>query len=543
MKKTILFGAFFVILCFENAIAQSSAALEVYQIFKAKCNSCHDHASPAGNLDLEGTGGSDDAKAIFVANLLKNNAVTNATAAAKGMKNIYPGRPDRSFLFKKINETFEPTIPALTANEGDKMPNLIYTSAQLTEIEKEMIRQWIVFGAPNTGWPFDKQMVLDFYAGNGLKSYPDGPPPAPAPSEGFQIKVGPFFMKPDTEVEYYQKWELNLPVDVEVNRIDVKISNYSHHYLIYNWTDAATTIQHGLRTNAFHNNINLVAALQEATDLKLPATTAFKWSKNIILDLNTHYINYSLDKIYQAEAYINIYTQPIGTAVQEMHATLVPNVFVAPIPPNGQPFSKSATYNTAFPSEIYMWGLMGHTHKWGTSYKVWQRNSDGTKGEFLYDAACGGGVTNCASPIYDYQHIPMRYWLPLKNVHIKDGLTHEASWKNESPNPVYWGVTSDDEMMVMIAFWTLFPITVGTQTPDSQPFMVKIYPNPTSDRLVIGSNQVKKIDVFRLIDFSGKEVLRLENLIKSETEISVKNLPHGIYVWQADGQSGKLVVN
>jgi hypothetical protein len=29
--------------------------------------------------------------------------------------------------------------------------------------------------------------------------------------------MGPFYLAPDGEVEYYQKWEMNLPTDVEVN--------------------------------------------------------------------------------------------------------------------------------------------------------------------------------------------------------------------------------------------------------------------------------------------------------------------------------------
>ncbi len=538
MKKATLLAAV-ALLFFNQKPAAQSAMLEVYQLFQTKCVQCHDHASPEANLDLEGTGATTALKAASVLNSLKNNAVGNSAAAAKGMKNLYPGRPDRSFLFKKINSGFEPTIPALGSGEGAAMPN--YPGVPLTDEEKELIRQFVLFGAPATGWPFDKQLITDFYAGNGLKSFTEAPP-APAAGEGFQIKMGPFFLKPDGEVEYFQKYALSLPTDVEVNRVDVKISNSSHHYIIYNWTDGATGIPDGLRTNSYHNNINLVAALQEATDLKLPATTAFKWSKDIILDLNSHYINYSLDKVYQAEAYINVYTQPIGTAQQEMHATLVPYIFNDPIPGNGATFSKSATYKVGGSPDIYLWGLMGHTHKWGTRYQIWQRNANGTKGDFLYDAACGGGVTGCASPNYDYKHIPMRYFDPLLKTNISTGVIHEASWKNDSGSPVYWGATSDDEMMVMIAFWTQFPLTTATQTVDSQPFKVEIFPNPASGSATVRVPWKGGTGLFRMFDFSGKEVVRRSNLTGEEFEISLGGLPRGIYVWQADGQSGKLAV-
>ena len=80
--------------------------------------------------------------------------------------------------------------------------------------------------------------------------------------------------------------------DLEVNRIDHIIASSSHHFIIYNYNKPsdATNIPAGLRLAANHNNINLVSAVQERLDLKLPAKTAFKWEKNRVLDLNSHYI-------------------------------------------------------------------------------------------------------------------------------------------------------------------------------------------------------------------------------------------------------------
>ena len=287
---------------------------EVYQIFQNKCVTCHDHASPEANLDLEGVGATEFLRAQNVASKLVNINPSNANALSNGYKRVYPGRADKSFLFKKINVGLESTIPTLNAQEGGVMPGS-YPNPSLTDPEKEIIRQWILYGAKNTGVLFDKTLVENFYNIGGEKSFPDGPPPAPAPGEGFQIKMGPFFLAPDGEVEYFQKWEMKLPANVEVNGIDFKISPFSHHFLLYNFTGTgANSIPAGLRLNADHSQINLVAAVQEETELRLPDKTAFKWDKNIVLDLNSHYINYSLTKSYQCEAYVNVYTQTPGTA-------------------------------------------------------------------------------------------------------------------------------------------------------------------------------------------------------------------------------------
>jgi mono/diheme cytochrome c family protein len=515
---------------------------EVYKIFQAKCASCHDHASPEGNLDLQGSGGTELQRAVAVAGNLNAVPPNNAYALSKGYKRVYPGRPDRSFLFRKINGDLEPTIAALHANEGQPMP--AYPGEALSNAEKEIIRQWILYGAKTSGTQFDKAVVESFHTTGGGRAFPDGPPPAPAPGEGFQVKMGPFYLAPDGEVEYYQKYELDLPADVEVNRVDFKISGYSHHFIAYNFTgNGAAAIPHGLRTNANHSNINLVAAVQEATDLRLPNATAFKWANDIVLDLNSHYINYSLTQPYQCEAYVNVYTQPTGTAEQEMFATLLvkPDIF---IPNNGNPISASQAVFQPSVDSIYVWGLMGHTHQYGTGYKVWKRMPNGQKGELLYDAACGGGVPGCATPWFDYQHIPIRYWEPLLPIRWGHGIIHEANWLNDGPEPVFFGPTSDDEMMVLIAFYTLQPITVSTDN-GAQPGRPspQVLPNPAHGHCLVRVPGQQSIRQFRLFDALGRVLQQYADLPGDTVELPLTGLAPGLYWFELDGQTGKILVD
>ena len=62
---------------------------------------------------------------------------------------------------------------------------------ELTDIEKELIRQWILLGAPwqnndaNLATDYVDQipaLVNEYYNGNGLASFPNGAPAAPDPS-------------------------------------------------------------------------------------------------------------------------------------------------------------------------------------------------------------------------------------------------------------------------------------------------------------------------------------------------------------------------
>jgi hypothetical protein len=541
MKKTVLFLAFTSFLPILLRGQSTVAFPKVYSIFQTKCaGSCHSNATQSGGLDLEGSG-TDKSGSVFT-NLI-NAAPTNAAALAKGYKRVYPGRVDLSFLFHKTNGDFDTYYPTLTASEGSAMPK---SGTALTKVEKEIIRQWILYGATKTAI-VPEERIRAYYdtVGKALAAFAT-PPAAPTASEGFQIKMGPFFLAPNgqvgKELEYYQKWELNMATDMEVNRIDHIISGSSHHFLIYNFnkpTDA-TSIPAGLRLNANHNNINLVSAVQERLDLKLPARTAFRWEKNRVLDLNSHYINYSSAQVFKAEAFLNIYTQPIGTAKQEMKTTLVPNAFIF-IPNNNQTVSFRQAYTTTTLGKVFMWTLVGHTHKYGTGYKINRMNTDKTDGELLYDGSCPGGIPGCPAPNFDYQHIPMRYFQPLNPVQISGaGLSHTATWKNDGTVGVSFGATSDDEMQVMIAMYTTDTVGLTGTTERPQIENVQVFPNPIKDKMTFKMPPSVSRARFTLFDILGR-VVQSESQISTQTfDIQRGILQSGVYLYRIEDQDGRV---
>ncbi len=509
---------------------------KVYAIFQSKCVNCHSNAQKSGGLDLEGFG-TDKPNEVY--KNLVNVAPTNAVAIAKGYKRVYAGRADRSFIFHKINNGFDTYYPSLSAQEGTSMPQ---SGTALTKTEKEIIRQWILYGATKTA-TIPENRILAYYdtVGRGLAAF-ETPPPAPAAGEGFQLRMGPFFLAPQgtsgNEVEYYQKWELDLTQNVEVNRIDHIISQYSHHFIIYNFNSPsnATNIPAGLRLNANHANISLVSAVQERTDLKLPARTAYKWQKDRVLDLNSHYINYSANQVYKAEAFINVYTQPIGTAKQEMFATLIPNTNIS-IPNNNQTYTAEASF--IYLGKVYVWGLMGHTHKYGTGYKIFKRLPNNTKGELMYDASCPNGVPGCASPFFDYQHIPMRYFQPLAPVDLSTGFIHQATWKNSGDKTLTFGPTSDDEMMVMIALYTTDTLGLTSAKDIRQLEGVMIYPNPVKDKIELKlPPSVSRVKII-LFDLLGQTVLHKEQDIVGQTAAILRgDVKTGLYLLRVEDQRG-----
>jgi Secretion system C-terminal sorting domain len=512
---------------------------KIYTIFQTKCVQCHSNAQKQGGLDLEGSG-ADKPTAVY--NNLVGVAPTNATAAAKGYQRVYAGRADRSFLFHKVNGTFDTYYKGLEAAEGTAMPQ---NGTPLTSVEKEFIRQWMLFGATKTV-TVPEERIRAFYdtVGRALSAF-NTPPPAPAADKGFQVRMGPFFLAPQgqagSEAEYFQKWEVNLPVAVEVNRIDHLIAPSSHHFITYNYnkpTDA-NVVASGLRLNAYHNNINLVAAVQEATDLRLPDKTAFKWEKDRTLDLNSHYINYSSMHVYKAEAYLNFYTQPNGTAKQEMKAQLIPNTSIV-IPNNNQTTTIEQPLILGFTGKVHVWTLMGHTHKYGTGYKMWKRNTDNTKGELLYDAGCPAGTPGCQTPIYDYQHIPMRYFPKFTSVDVNPGIIHQATWKNTGPTTLTFGPTSADEMMVMIAMYVLDTTGLTASKEVKEIEEVRVFPNPMTDRTTFLLPPSVSSVKFTLFDVLGRIVLQEDAIYNNRFDMLRHDLKSGVYLYRLEDERGRV---
>jgi hypothetical protein len=534
------FSYILLLLCMAVGVqAQTRSTYEAaYSVLQGSCAaSCHNNSNASGGLDLVGTGATTAEKAAAVLKNLVNVTPKNKTAADKGQKLVYPGRPDLSFLFRKIN-TIEPTIAALNG-EGSFMPQ--NAKKALNPFDQEMIRQWILFGAQEKGTFVKEQTVQDFYDGKGKAAFTE-PPAAPKIGEGFQIKIGPFFIDPDGEVEYFQKWETFAKEDVEVPRIDFLMSNYSHHLIMYNYNapENSNIIQAGLRKNPYHQDISMVAAVQNARNIELPKSTAFFWHKNIVLDLNTHYINYSATQPYRAEAYYNVYTQPKGTAKLQMRSILVPNLAIS-IKNDSKitKFEKTVNYNIPALQDIHVWAVAGHTHKYGKDYKVYLKNADGTKGDMMYDASCPNGIPGCSSPTFDYNHIPVRYFSPLRKTDIKQGIIHEAAWLNNGDKTVGFGPTSDDEMMVMVLMFTIEALPTATnEIKELQG--VTVFPNPVQDVIQLEGLPMQNAVNFTLYDVLGRVVLKKRGFHVYNLSVERGDLQGGIYLYRLEDDAGRV---
>ncbi len=536
-----------------QGVAQSTYD-EVYTILQNNCatSGCHNHATQEAGLDLEGSGSS---KMADVYGNLIDVTPKNSKAAAKHNKLIYPGHPYKSFLFRKLqhNSGLAPNS-YLVSGEGDPMPPNV---PMLSNEKLELIRQWILHGAPETGSPVDTGVIADYYNNGGVNSLSKTPAP-PADGEGYQIHLGPYLLPPGGEKEYFLKYHTDQEVTKEIERVDTYMGDYSHHFILFRYRDGEEGAKsRGLRQDNAHTNTTIVTANQFSDSLKLPYGTAFQWDASTILDLNSHYINYNNNKPTACEVYLNVYTEPKGTAEQVMKSRLVPN-FDIEIPNDGQEHTiQDAVYDSNLPIDLHIWALSSHTHQWGTDYNIYDRNADGSKGDQIFDAGCQpDGVPGCTTENYDYQHPPIReFEYPFHKMNLGEGVIHEATWVNNGPDTVRWGATSEDEMMLFFFFYVTS--TEGLEPPDDTTandtttddttttnlkqhqsptdFSLNIYPNPSSGPFTIAYNLPEAGNTtIEILDIQGKKVSTILNQTHApgmhEVQLSELDLEKGMYL-------------
>jgi len=552
------------------AYAQTSTYEEVYNIMQAKCASCHNSTNPAGNLNLSGS-------LSDVYGALVDATPTNPAAAAKGWKLANPGYVKRSYLLNKIATMEWDDDFTLETTEGTSMPPAPLEA--LTKKEIELFRQWILFGAPDDGQVVEPQVLEDYYE-NGMALPTTSPVAAPDPSEGYQLKLGPFFLKPQEEREFFKKHDVGIDVATEVNRLEISFNAESHHFILYKMgNNLAGSIREGMRDIeeaefAMINN-TLVAAWQNDDDYVLPEGTAYRFQDDTYFDLNYHVKNYSSVGILAAEVYVNVYTQDYGTAGQEMFSTLLPydlfDLFTGGglgdnliIPNTGDPvvFDDHIWIPPSpfvpYPSGTWhMWQVSTHAHSRAVDYDIYLANSDGSKGEQIYEGFSNYDHT-FNQGYYDYEHPPVLTFDPLLpiNMGIGGGIVHEATYINDTDETLGWGNTTDDEMMLLFVHFTEQAIVTDTEhVVEKIAPQLSVFPNPVYTQTTINYNLTKNADVLiELFDIQGKRISKIIRTTQASgsyshsLDVKKAGLSKGIYLIQlmVDGEvigTEKLMVN
>ena len=493
-----------------SAAGQDSFEL-IHSLLQTRCsgNGCHNGSTATFNVDQPIADVYDD---------LVNVDPLNPTAAAKGNKLIRPGYPTKSFLLRKVAHGISDVLEIEQAEGGD-MP---VGGGPLENQEIELIRQWIIFGAPETGNVVDTALINTYYREGGIDdTYADHEPPAAG--EGFQMYMGRLFVPPLTEYEYYMKFDPEISTGIEVPKIETYMPSETHHFVIYSFNPGAETAYvDGLR-NAYdpgaqdsHADIkNPIATGPGLWNYELPPNTAYYWPANTVFDMNIHIKNTSPDSIMSTDMYMNVYTQEAGTTDRYMQIKLFPVLDIV-IPRDGEEHVFTEWAGDSLADNYWdVWNIYTHTHKYGSMYNAYAVNPDGTRieppiydGDYSYELDFPVGFYR-TGPEVTFRYFPDN---DLYQVDPRLGIIHEAgftvadSTANSGMPPVEWGLTSDDEMMVLgIQYVEGSSLTGVDEVASIKGF--RLYPNPTGNTFSLDFQLLEDANVtVEILDVLGKRI-------------------------------------
>jgi len=525
---------------------------KVVDILNQSCafSSCHSAETKIAGLDLSG-----DKTEIYKA--IVNQQAQNSVAQQKNHNIVTPGDPSKSFLYRKMNYDLH-ADSKLSEGENQSMP----IGNKLANEEIELVRQWILFGAKNDAVEHVKYATLKEYYEDPSAQLPQiEAPPAPAPGEGYQIQLGPIFLEPGKEVEYVYRYELANQNDEEINRIDVQMNQQSHHFLFFKFDEDARfdqtpgLLKVGFGPNyqlAITDNTKMLGGWAYSKNIELPKGTAYKWSANEILKLNYHILNYSSSAILPAKLYVNIYTQPVGTAIKEMHSEFHLSIEegfnigrVFDVGESEHEWNMNNFEEARGGEDVHIWSLGSHTHKYGVDFDMYRYDNQ-IKGEQVYEGFYNLDYTvNQGS--YFYSEPPFRTFDDFLTLKSDEGLWIEGKYNNTSENTVYFGLTTNDEMFGMFVQYLTGDISglniVDVETIDTKVDWT-IHPNPTSSGIVnlqlpTNVSGQKSIKVFNLL---GSEVLQQTiNLNQTNFKLNLAEQPAGYYFVELNTAEGKSI--
>jgi hypothetical protein len=370
-------------------------------VFDVSCSadSCHSSVGNAGDLILE---------AGFSYDQLMQQEPSNPAAVRHGMLRLMPGNPDRSFLYAKLTDN-------LAAGEGLSMP---YNAAPLDNTTTEVIRAWILAGAPEEGRvPGDDGHDL---GGGGEVGEVHLPPPA----RGVQIAMTTAPVPLGTEETACHYLKLPSDVDLAVNRIQINVTGGSHHIHLYRPFEGSMDLpDHSEVCNMavdFDVWSLIVGTQLRKTDWELPEGVAYHFRAGEQLLLQTHFVNVgSLETSGNGKVLMNLNEADPGTVTSYAGALFGQDRDVL-VPPLSNP-TKSAICE--LPKPINIIAQTGHYHFRGRRFStyLWYPGPPELRGAEVYHHE------GYDDPLFLLHQPPLA-------LEANEGLEWECYWEN--PNDV-----------------------------------------------------------------------------------------------------------
>jgi hypothetical protein len=332
--------------------------------------------------------------------------------------------PDSSMLYAKIAGH----LPDNGDSLGERMPR---GGHRLSSGKIEFVKEWILHGAPRYGKVADPALLNDKSDTAQLILNP-----LPKPGQGFQLHMPAYEIQPGTEREIFLYQHNPNTTTQYMHSAEVAMREGSHHFILWGVDGSQFDLPENVfrdRTDAEMSRVRDILGGSQTlySTLTLPPGVAVAIEPNKGFDFNSHYVN-PTDEPIHGEAYVNIYTMPADSVehIAQPFLWADPNFM---IPPHST--YTRAHYWDPFTDTTHLLVLASHAHKRMISFKVYR---NGPTGELLY--------TNT-----DWHEPPVAQMdLVLKP---NERLYSETTWMNESDHSIKFGLTSEDEMNILVGYY------------------------------------------------------------------------------------------
>lgn len=462
---------------------------------------------------------------------LVNAAPTNAAAKSegllrlgtKGLESLY-----KSYLWEKINAPDQEHFYRDHPQYGAMMP---LGAPVLTNGELELIRRWIVAGAPQNGIVADRALLQDT-----TRYQTPAFAPLAKPANGMQLHIGPFEVAPNFDREVFSYLPLDNAQDLLIERVEMTMRPGSHHFLLNTFQKSTPAnmipppnVLRDVRDASGGYILNTILTMQyhdflagtqwPLLNYHFPPGVALRLPAGTGIDLNSHYANRATTVI-PGEAYANLhYADP--AKVKHIAEILNLNNTSINLPPQ-KVTTLTRTFN--FGERLAIFQLFSHAHEHMTEFKV-EVVGGPRNGEVVYIA-------------YDWEHPPILKIDPPLILEAGQGLKVSATYNNWTTRTIRFGLLSQDEMMILFGYYYKMSTTaVATDAPMALPEAFALeqnYPNPFNPETTIKYYlpQASQVEV-AIYDIAGKLLVLLvhetQNAGTHKTVWNARGAPSGMY--------------
>ena len=181
-------------------------------------------------------------------------------------------------------------------------------------------------------------------------------------------------------------------------------------------------------------HVFLGGSMTSQSNYVFPPGTALRLPADAAIDLNVHYANKTAAQV-PGEAYVNLYTIPASDVTHPLSTLNLNNTNLAL--PAGLKTIAEKTF--IFGARTTITALTSHMHARGESFQI--RIVGGARdGELVYENT-------------DWEHPSIVTYAKPIALEKGEGLRSTVMYNNTTSKPIYFGLTSEDEMDIIFGYY------------------------------------------------------------------------------------------